>query len=151
MWFGNVQVNQHTLYGWSILALGRAGKVAAFFGGMTVVLDLIGPERIRQFGQRYQGFKPSTSRRFTWVLVIVGVLFLAFYADLLFFKQGLKWLFSWPMLALALLGLACSPGISTALVRGIATLLERPRSERVVRWVSVILLIAGFHFDLLAS
>jgi hypothetical protein len=29
---------------------GRAGKIAAFLGGLTVVLDVIGPDRIREFG-----------------------------------------------------------------------------------------------------
>lgn len=46
MWLDNVQVNQHTLAGWSILGLGRAGKVLSFVAGLTVILDIAGPARL---------------------------------------------------------------------------------------------------------
>ncbi|MFF4198331.1 hypothetical protein [Nonomuraea sp. NPDC001831] len=46
MWFDNVQVNQHTLHGWSILALGRAGKLVTFAAGLTIILDIAGQQRL---------------------------------------------------------------------------------------------------------
>ncbi|MEV4365932.1 hypothetical protein AB0J71_02605 [Nonomuraea sp. NPDC049637] len=46
MWFDNVQVNQHTLHGWSILALGRAGKLVTFTAGLTIILDIAGQQRL---------------------------------------------------------------------------------------------------------
>ena len=38
-----------------MLAWGRLGKVFEFVAGLTVVLDLIGPDRLRTFGGRLRG------------------------------------------------------------------------------------------------
>ncbi|MDB6060743.1 MAG: hypothetical protein JWM78_846 [Verrucomicrobiaceae bacterium] len=47
-WRTGAQLSNATLWGLSILWLGRAGKIAEFIGGATVILEIIGPDRIRE-------------------------------------------------------------------------------------------------------
>jgi hypothetical protein len=54
------------------------------------------------------------------------------------------------LLAVSLFLLAY-PRILSFLVLGFGRLIENPRSERVIRLLGVVLLLSGFHFDLLAS
>ncbi|MGA4988619.1 hypothetical protein [Nonomuraea bangladeshensis] len=154
MWFHNVQVNQHTLYGWSILALGRAGKVAAFLGGMTVVLDLVGPERLRKFGARYGDWEVIRSRKLpiAMLFLIIGIYAIMISAvirsDPAWFQRHL----ALPATVLLVLqAVAVIFGLMPFTVRGIARALERERAEKVIRASGVFLLAIGFHFDLLAS
>ncbi|MGR6923104.1 hypothetical protein ACU635_53370 [[Actinomadura] parvosata] len=154
MWFQNLQVNQHTLYGWSIMALGRAGKVAAFLGGMTVVLDLVGPERLRKFGARYGDWEAFRSRRLPLVMIvlILGIYTLMFIAlarrDPAWFQRHL----ALPATVLLVLqAVAVTIGFMPFTVRGIARALEHKRAEKAIRTAGVGLLVVGFHFDLLAS
>jgi hypothetical protein len=144
MWFDNVQVNQHTLYGASILALGRAGKVVSFIAGMTVVLDLIGPKRIRELaGTRVRTVWGILLRVYAagtgiaLVLIIIGLL-----------PRGT------PTIVLLFANLAALPAIpliAAYVVYGVANALANERWEPIIRWLAVMLLVLGFHFDLLAS
>ncbi|WP_214317564.1 hypothetical protein [Nonomuraea sediminis] len=157
MWLDNVQVSQDTLYGWSILALGRMGKVVAFLSGLTVVLDIIGPERLRRFGARTADSDPVISR-WLWVLA-VGV----FVVSIPVFNL-IPTLIEWGvlsdsrrlhdlMVALAVFFVIVMivAGYSKVAIVGFAWVLARPMFERILRWLSVAGLIIGFHFDLLAS
>lgn len=157
LWFDNVQVTQDTLYGWPILALGRAGKVVAFLSGMTVVLDVIGPERLREFGAKHKRYEAGSFQRLDRVISgffgagALGLLVLA----LVIVAP------SWRPVVLPLgMGLILSSGVGLVLsavldnnlvIRVVARLLERPKAERIVRWLAVLGLAIGFHFDLLAS
>ncbi|MCA1604302.1 MAG: hypothetical protein LC775_02190 [Acidobacteria bacterium] len=40
------------MWGWPLVAWGRLGKVFQFVAGLSVVLDLIGPDPLRAFGRR---------------------------------------------------------------------------------------------------
>ncbi|MEV0618556.1 hypothetical protein AB0I81_34875 [Nonomuraea sp. NPDC050404] len=161
MWFDNVQVNQHTLYGCSILALGRAGKIAAFLGGATAVLDALGPERVRQWAGQSKDFEALKS--YGWMKALMAAAVLAFAWMITYVPVEFELLPPGPFLDLAtrvtlvlgysavLLALALSPRVAGFIVRGFATLLERPSTERAIRWSAVALIAVGFHFDLLAS
>jgi hypothetical protein len=50
LWRSGAQLSQETLWGVSILWLGRAGKIMQFAGGATVLLEIIGPANIQAFG-----------------------------------------------------------------------------------------------------
>ncbi|MEU1389573.1 MULTISPECIES: hypothetical protein [unclassified Nonomuraea] len=156
MWFDNVQVNQHTLYGASILALGRIGKVVSFFAGMTVVLDIIGPDRIRQFADRFKRFDPLRSltlqRLGLWVSALgLLVAIAAFVSGNLHLGPTADRITVVLANVVGVVALAITPQIARVLTQVLARGLESRSWERVIRWTAVMLLVLGFHFDLLAS
>lgn len=51
-WWGGKTLIGTTLWGIPILWWGRIGKLMQFLGGLTVVLDLIGPERLLAIARR---------------------------------------------------------------------------------------------------
>ncbi|MEV4059748.1 hypothetical protein [Nonomuraea dietziae] len=156
LWLSNVQVNQHTLYGWSILALGRAGKLVSFVAGMTVVLDIIGPERIREFTNRFKQINVARHRISTdvadWVKIVLVLLALAIAYRLTEIMSGVHVSITEIVLHLAMFAVAFALPVTiwfliTLLIKGF----ESPRWERVLRWGALALLAVGFHFDMLAS
>ncbi|WP_113699707.1 hypothetical protein [Nonomuraea lactucae] len=139
LWMDNVQVNQHTLYGFSILAMGRIGKVVSFFAGMTVVLDIIGPERIRQFGGRAKQFDPIHSLTFRKVAVGVGLVgaligVAAGISGLADLGSAVENILSVVGVVVGGVALIATPQIARALAQGVARGLENEAWERVIRW-----------------
>lgn len=51
-WASGEKVDDAQLWGWSMLAWGRTGKLLQFAAGLTGILDLIKPGRLRKFGTR---------------------------------------------------------------------------------------------------
>lgn len=51
-WWSGEKVDGAHLWGLPVLAWARIGKGLQFAAGLTVVLDLVGPDRLRAFGQR---------------------------------------------------------------------------------------------------
>ncbi|MGI5288356.1 hypothetical protein ACQEVF_34150 [Nonomuraea polychroma] len=149
MWWDDAQVNDHTLYGWSILALGRAGKVLAFVAGMTVVLDLVDPERIRKLGAKHAEFD-ALRLRFVGAGAGGGgsAEAVAAAAAAIAFSVGDLLLAALAVLAWA----AVLTGVGlTLVVRALMKGLASKTWEPLIRWSALILLVVGFHFDLLAS
>ncbi|WP_104482398.1 hypothetical protein V5P93_005643 [Actinokineospora auranticolor] len=54
-WLTGEQLGGERLWGWPLLAWGRTGKALQFVAGLTVVLDLVGPDRLRAFGAELRG------------------------------------------------------------------------------------------------
>ncbi|MGI5503599.1 hypothetical protein [Lentzea sp. CA-135723] len=81
-WWSGRQVGQSQLVGWPVLYWGRLGKVLQFAAGLTVLLDLIGPDPLRAFGKRLtrvpwaKGFRRTSEV----VAVVVFVVSLIAYA-----------------------------------------------------------------------
>ncbi|MBF9131908.1 hypothetical protein I0C86_23515 [Plantactinospora sp. S1510] len=50
-WAGGASVSSMPLWGLTVIWWARIGKLLQFAAGLTVVLDLIGPQRLRAFGQ----------------------------------------------------------------------------------------------------
>jgi len=73
-WFSGEQVAGADLWGLPLLVWARTGKVLQFLAGMTVVLDLIGPDPLRAFGRRLQ--KVPWSRGFTGPAEVLAVVVL---------------------------------------------------------------------------
>lgn len=57
-WFAGQPLGDARLWGMPILWWGRIGKLAQFAAGLAVVLDLIGPERLRAWGQQLGAVNP---------------------------------------------------------------------------------------------
>ena len=49
-WWTTGPISGSCLYGIPVLWLGRIGKLLQYFGALTVLLDIIGPARVSQFG-----------------------------------------------------------------------------------------------------
>lgn len=52
MWFSGKQTSGATLWGLSMVWWGRVGKLLQFMAGCAVILDLVGPDRLRAIGAR---------------------------------------------------------------------------------------------------
>ncbi|MFI6484312.1 hypothetical protein ACIBH1_40775 [Nonomuraea sp. NPDC050663] len=157
LWLDGKSTLGNDLFGVPMIWWGRIGKIAAFVAGMTVVLDIIGPERLRQFGGRHVTFDAETSRwpDKAWAVACVcGTT-----APLVVFVGSAipAWSRVMPMIGAGLLGVSLLCVLLTferlveVAVRGLARVFEHRKSELVTRCVALLTLAAGFHFDLLAS
>jgi hypothetical protein len=161
LWGQGEALNGMSLWGIPMIWWGRAGKIAAFLGGLTVVLDVIGPDRIREFGVRVKGARPE--RHLMRIEPVLGIL--GGVAGIIGFLWALAvWLNLFEPSAtlenpivraggavMSVLTVVLSPPILRGAVLGFGVLLENKRTERVIRWAGVMLLVGGFHFDLLAG
>jgi hypothetical protein len=78
LWFSGQQPpSDAVLWFMSLRWWARAGKLAAFVGGATVILDLIGPERLRQFGQTRQ--QVHLFRQNMFVVITGGLAFIGLF------------------------------------------------------------------------
>ena len=50
-WFDGQDITQLRLGFMTVLWWGRVGKIAAFLGGLTFILDLVGERRLRSAGK----------------------------------------------------------------------------------------------------
>lgn len=71
-WLGGKQLVADHLWGVSILWLGRVGKLTQFVGASMIIADIIGPARIRRFGDNLMalvtlgGVRRSVYNVFDW-------------------------------------------------------------------------------------
>ena len=141
-WFAGREVDpQLRLWFMSILWWGRVGKIAAFLGGLTVILDLIGPDRLRTWG---------TAGRTKWeqpVITAVVAVLTFLIPFLLGDLSGTAWLAPVFLIGAGLIG----HWLATRLVGWLADTLDRPTPTFSIRMAAAILIAMGFHFDLLAS
>ncbi|RCG28978.1 hypothetical protein DQ384_21720 [Sphaerisporangium album] len=161
MWLsGNPTLRDADLFGLNMLWWGRLGKIGAFLGGMTAVLDVLGPERIREYGGRIRRLSDSRTRSGLAGAATVAVALLSGLAgattDIAAGPTGAR-LALIALTGLLLLGAAwmvlalTRAKLFEAALNGVARVLEHPRSLQWWRTGSLVLLVAGFHFDLLAS
>jgi hypothetical protein len=161
MWLDGRSTLGNDLLGVSMLWWGRGGKIMAFVGGLTVVLDLVGPERIRKFS----GGAAGKMKLFDGTALAVGGLTILFVCGITFEAISLvvialrhfgietisdetAQMFALVPLAVSLVAL---PAVSEGALRGVARVLENRHLEPVVRWLAMVVAAVGFHFDLLAS
>jgi hypothetical protein len=210
-WASGELAEEALLWGMSILWWGRIGKLTGFAAALAIIAEIIGPERLRAFGdsmhrmiapRRCLGFTVEVWRwmklyavRFvskgakeakltaemeaskvnaligwpcvlvffgTWAGAVivafsedewyVGVLRIVMYCVPILFLSTLLCFVTVPVVAVSL----CSGGLFLAMVDVLviepsAWLLERKQLDKLIKLGSVVLLILGFHFDLLAS
>jgi hypothetical protein len=142
LWFSGQEVDPRLrLWFMSILWWGRAGKIAAFLGGLTVILDLIGPDRLRRWGR---AGRTAWGQPIITAVVAVLTFLIPFVLGGL---SGFAWLVPVFMIGAGLLGY----WIATRLVGWLADTLDRPTPAFSIRMAAAVLIAVGFHFDLLAS
>jgi hypothetical protein len=158
---GDSRLRDAELWGLPVLWWGRIGKVAAFLAGMTLIMDIIGPERLRQFSERYvERRRPRLGFGWPGIVAAVAGVVLAWAilrpgkiailgVEIVVYTYGFT-------TATAGIALVISLALLTpALLQGVRRLLiyvfERASLARTVQMVSLLLFIVGFHFDMLAS
>jgi hypothetical protein len=86
-WAGGEQLADTRLWGWPLLGWGRLGKVFQFLAGLTIVLDLIGPEPLRAFGARLRdvSWRQLADKAENVVIAITALFLLSYYLLLFLF------------------------------------------------------------------
>ena len=220
LWFSGNLTSDSLLWGvMKILWWGRIGKVIVLAAALTIVVDIIGPERLRSFGESlhtkkftmtaasdflresrrwykeafredwvdnafpfvaYHGsteedhrtaiheFKADKLNYFVCLVLTVIVLYL--YLTMTKWNSGEWWLLAGAIIGACImyivflitvsrvvtLIIVATPtiigqSIDYALVKPLAWMLDRPHIDKLVKIAGVLLLLIGFHFDLLAS
>ncbi|QFU86397.1 hypothetical protein [Amycolatopsis sp. YIM 10] len=170
----NPALKDMRLWGTQILWWGRIGKIAMFASGLVLLVDIVGPERMRRVAERPREsarrlmarfFRQDTSEAdlpegssgygrfagFVIALSVVAVLLLAVSViqdPVLQESPGLQ-----VLLIVLFLPAVYFTGV-LVFVAGppaVEWLFEHERLVQAIRIVSFVLFLGGFHFDLLAS
>lgn len=170
------------MWGLPLLWWARFGKLLQFVGGIVVVLDLIGPRRLRELGARVKRLRqrikhtepgllmaapdpedPDTHVIRWWTFIPAGLIALI-PAILIIKHKGILWIpvaaFGWVfgtftgVLLLMLVFLLVSQFVlllAQLVFSVLATILLGDRPGHPARWASFVLVVVGFHLDLLGG
>ncbi len=166
MWLDGKSTLGSSMFGLPMIWWGRTGKITAFISAMIIVVDIAGPERLRRSAQRlrdnsdvlFAGILVSLlliggiavtgvvnryplwfiDRQTSGLLVVILVRLLRIISYIVFMigmilVLGYAWWF-----------------VHDKVVSGLLTTLEHPRAVHL-RIAATLMLVVGFHFDLLAS
>ena len=157
MWFAGQQVpGDAVLWFMSVRWWARAGKIATFVGGATVILDLIGPDRLRTIGERVVGShqKLKSFARTTLNATYFTVGFPMTVGTLLIVVNGpgdRPWMTAYTIGVSVLVTLNIVIHGAWHGPKWIVRILVNERPAQAFRHLGLIVLFVGFHFDLLAS
>ncbi|MEQ4726059.1 hypothetical protein [Nonomuraea sp. B19D2] len=140
MWLEGKSTLGNDLLGLPMIWWGRFGKIRSFISGAAVIVDLLGPERLSRYGDRWAAL---IARRSVAAPAVSG--FAAGATVTLITNE-----IGTHQLLQAALGGAFG-GAAALLVVSIGRTLRHPEFPSATRWVSLGLFFVGFHFDLLAS
>jgi len=157
LWWSGQQLTEHSIHGMSVLWAARTGKLLAFLAGTTIVLDIVGSERIIRWGESI--VEASLIRRTLLACLPVTVLS---YPLSMALGAGDAIQAAWPtiggwLMAVAFHAVAGAAGGALLVNYGhriainFGRLLARPRFERWLRIIAVPLFFIGFALDYLAS
>ncbi|MFD0883947.1 hypothetical protein ACFQ08_05170 [Streptosporangium algeriense] len=169
MWLDGRSTLGNDLFGLPMIWWGRAGKIAAFVSGMTILLDIAGTERLVSFADRLHAVVQAFWSRALTYSFSIGAFVLAFawvaiwdnvWSIELPVPAGLpglgvlvgllKAVVVAALLCLAPLAVAGTILLIDKVCTRLPTIFTHPRAVHL-RVVAAVLLVAGFHFDLLAS
>lgn len=191
------------IWGVSIFWWGRLGKIMQAIGAITIIADIIGPEKIRAFGASLQGAVTSAilinflRNCFEWYKTVFRHTVMKDYEDtvapitrqsgqfkldvlnyfvcflltiLVVSSIGLQdtgWILIVetaiifccllvsisPLITVLILMLLTFAGlvINLVFIKSLASALEHPSLDRFTKIASLLFLLVGFHFELLAS
>lgn len=166
MWWEGKSTLGHDLFGVvSMVWVGRIGKILSFAGGLTLLLDIIGAERLRRlapvirkggcllvlacYGSAFF-LVPAASEHLFFLLDLVErmpdipvISFLLYVA---------AFLVTMVLVVFGPLFLFYAPGLLLMWVQEqVARLLAHERNVTIMRVGALVCVVVGFHFDLLAS
>lgn len=151
MWLNGRSTLGNNLFGMPMIWWARGGKIAAFVSGFTVVLDILGPDKLREFADRVRRINPNrllTLER--GAMVGLGAFSALAVLAVELIRVGLVALQLAVVLGVIVIAATYTQVLGRA-IRKVADLIENPRTARWWRFVSFLIFIIGFHFDLLAS
>jgi hypothetical protein len=196
-WLSGDSLEQARLWGINILWWGRIGRLLEFAAALTIIAEIIGPERLRAFGRSLR--TRVTARRalglawatllWAWVWIyeqvihdedvtetreragkyrstaklhIVVSILLVFPTAYLLWRWGGWGATFWTVLVAPAVAIPATvvlvlgwtlPGIALEwlLVRPVARILDREALDKWIKSGSALMLLVGFHFDLLSS
>jgi hypothetical protein len=157
-WFSGLEVDPQLSMGFlTILWWGRLGKIAAFLGGLTVILDLLGVERLHQIAKGRQKWESRVEAGIGWLAGSVVGLTVAISAESVF-RGATAWAGVLAGVAAGIISSIFSRisvgvirRVTKALVDRLANTLAKPNPAYGIRIAATAMIVAGFHFDLLAS
>ncbi|MER6509422.1 hypothetical protein ABT158_21550 [Nonomuraea sp. NPDC001636] len=167
LWLSGKSAAGTKLWGVPMIWWGRGGKIVSFIAAATVLLDVVGPERLKQYAERARredkrhdipAVYPTKVRR------TMGCLFLLIVPPMIIFglvRTDIAYqVYSepyhkvlWPILLVGsgLIYLLQLKRLLAEAVSLFARVLEHRHLAAAVRMSGFIALALGFHFDLLAS
>jgi hypothetical protein len=214
LWLSGNQVQDSLLWGVKILWWGRIGKLIQFMAALTIIAEIIGPDRLRLFGNSMHGAFTLNKAKFylrdalNWIKAVgryIWTSLILLKSPIKFFKgskeiaaainvtqtfkadnlnflvclaltvTGVYWAWphmTWWQIPIVLVGWYCSLLVTLSpivtilllfvfafggllldslLIEPLAWMIERRHIEKWVKIISVLLLLVGFHFDLLSS
>jgi hypothetical protein len=139
-----------TLWGLPLIWWGRIGKLLSFLAGGTIILDIIGPERISDWSRTRLRVAPKTAAGArTAFTVLIGLVVAST------FPAGTTWLnYSLGLIVAGAAGYLLAPlgaVLANGIGRGVLWVFRAGAVIQVVRIVAAILLVVGFLLDMLAS
>ncbi|GAA1454206.1 hypothetical protein [Nocardiopsis tropica] len=151
LWWSGQQLTEHSIHGMSVLWAARTGKLMAFLAGCTIVLDIIGSEKLIAWSKQ-AGENPRLKRVVVGTLFVLGTGF-GLVSEFFAWRRGgfespiydTRWTLTICLVAV-LLG-----GNSRRLAGWLGAALAREGIEKWVRWIAVPLFFLGFALDYLAS
>ncbi|MFJ9553199.1 hypothetical protein ACIRPH_05255 [Nocardiopsis sp. NPDC101807] len=154
LWWSGQQLTEHSIHGMSVLWAARVGKFMAFLAGTTIVLDLIGGERLIEWGRQIRGPKHAAlSGRTAYLfagLVGAPLVYVAHTAEQPndpFFIVGFRLL----SILLIIGAFIATVWAGPRLVTLVGNAFSNQKLERLIRGIAVPLFFLGFALDYLAS
>ncbi|MCF6467363.1 hypothetical protein FAF44_02900 [Nonomuraea sp. MG754425] len=150
MWLDGQSTLGNDLLGLPMIWWGRIGKIAQFTGGCTILLEILGPERIRALGRVVRrradgvGIIVYFAVPATLILGISAIALILTGAPMGPWEFAVRALFGMWLLTLPIMTWIWLPKIADFLQRG-------GRALNWIRLLAFALIAAGFHLDLLAS
>lgn len=149
-WLSGRKVDDNlVVLGLEMIWWGRIGKVLAFLGGGTIILDIIGPERVTEWSKARRAVAPRTRRAVHHLVVSLAFLVIALVVPPLIMRNDLPALQLTVVVAVAVVALMSFAG--RAVADGVARLLRKGAGATVLRLCAAILLSVGFLLDLASS
>ncbi|AQZ62756.1 unnamed protein product [[Actinomadura] parvosata subsp. kistnae] len=140
LWLDGRSTLGNDLLGMQMIWWGRGGKILSFLSGVTIVVDLVGPEKFSRYGHWIQRLLNVQVWHFPVVPFVVGGVVGVLTPSRLDTESIVANLIGWAI------------GVSLVLLLlRFSFLLINPQMALIIRWMSLGLFVVGFHFDLLAS
>lgn len=168
-WLNGEHVDSFALWGLRIIWWGRLGKMAEFLAGATIVVEIIGPARLRAFGKslRRESKKKPFGRLFNLPMFQTLLILCCFAAlgyltirllERFYHTSSIPHFLAIIPFVIALLfvmglfkALAALTALADTSLKVVADALEHPALNKAIKFSALLLLLLGFHFDLLSS